>query len=106
MKVRLSPDSRIVDACIAYGGMAATPSRATATEQSLVGQRWSEDAAQRAAQYLQQDFSPISDHHGSDWYRATVAANLLVGFALETATGPAPLRMPPRSTGTILPGGA
>ena len=106
MKVRLDPDGRVESASIAYGGMAATPSRAAATERAITGQRWSEDAARRASAHIRQDFTPISDHRGSDWYRATVAENLLIGFALETATGPAPIRMPARSTGTILPGGA
>lgn len=105
MKVRLGAEDRVLSAAIAYGGMAATPKRAEHVEQALFGHRWCEDTARAAAARLADDFAPISDHRGSDWYRQTVAENLLIGFALESAASPSPLRLPARSTGTVLPGG-
>jgi xanthine dehydrogenase small subunit len=101
MRVRLDDDGCVTAAWIAYGGMAATPKRATLTEQALLGRRWGEDAARDAAEKLSEDYAPITDHRGSDWYRATVAANLLIGFSLESQGH----TLPARSTGTVQPGG-
>jgi len=62
---------------IAFGGMAATPKRATHTEQALLGQAWNEASLERAIQALQQDFQPLTDMRASAEYRSKVAANLL-----------------------------
>lgn len=62
---------------IAFGGMAATPKRATHTEQALLGQVWNEASLEQAIQALQQDFQPLSDMRASAEYRSKVAANLL-----------------------------
>jgi xanthine dehydrogenase small subunit len=100
MYVRL--DGAIVaEARLAYGGMAATPARATKTEAALVGQPWTEATVEAACARLAQDFTPLSDHRGSAWYRATLAANLLRGFFHETLDDPAP-RLTPRHSGTVL----
>lgn len=68
---------RVTAARIAFGGMAGTPARAPACEAALIGQPWSEDAVEAAAQALARDYSPLSDARGSSAYRLTVAANLL-----------------------------
>ncbi|MFO0598470.1 MAG: xanthine dehydrogenase small subunit [Myxococcaceae bacterium] len=70
----------------AFGGMAATPKRAAKAEALVVGKPWTKDTAEAAAQALASDFTPMTDHRGSDRYRAMVAANLLRGFFEETAT--------------------
>jgi xanthine dehydrogenase small subunit len=75
---------------LAYGGMAATPSRAPKTEAKLIGARWDEANVEAAAKTLDEDFAPISDHRGSAWYRATLARNLLRGFFRETVASPSP----------------
>ncbi|WP_340054482.1 FAD binding domain-containing protein, partial [Pseudomonas sp. JAI120] len=62
---------------LAFGGMAATPKRATNAEQALVGQPWSEATFEAAAMALHDDFKPLTDVRGSSGYRLTVAANLL-----------------------------
>jgi len=99
MFVRL--DGEIVaQARLGYGGVAATPSRAPATEAALVGQPWTEATVEAACARLADDFTPIADHRGSAWYRATVAANLLRGFYHETLEEPAP-RLTPRHSGTV-----
>ena len=74
----------IVNARVAFGGMAATPARAALTEQALQGKTWNEDAALEAMQALETDFSPMSDMRASAAYRMVTAKNLLYRFHLET----------------------
>ena len=81
----LTLKGEIVEDCrIAYGGMAATPKRATHSEQSLKGKDWNEKAVRAAMQTLAQDYSPLSDMRASDKNRMLSAANLLYRFYLET----------------------
>lgn len=77
-------DGVIADARIAFGGMAATPKRASQAEASLNGQAWSEATLQAAMQMLAQDYSPLSDMRASGEYRMKAAQNLLRRFWLET----------------------
>ena len=65
------------DARLAFGGIAATPKRASAAETVLRGRPFTEAAATAAAAALAQDFQPISDWRGSAAYRLAVACNLL-----------------------------
>lgn len=85
MRVRVNEEGVITEARVAYGGMAATPARASATEAALVGALFAESTFVRASEELANDFQPLDDHRGSAWYRSTVARNLLIGFFLETA---------------------
>ncbi|MGS4946397.1 xanthine dehydrogenase small subunit [Meridianimarinicoccus sp. RP-17] len=87
-------EGRITRSRIAFGGMAATPKRATAAEQALQGQVWSQAAFDAAAKALEQDFRPLSDWRASAAYRMLSAQNLLRRFYLEqdTATA-APVRL-------------
>ncbi|MGK5025611.1 xanthine dehydrogenase small subunit [Janthinobacterium sp. RB2R34] len=75
---------RIVDARIAFGGMAATPQRATQTETFLRNQSWTEDNLVIAMGLLADDYAPLSDMRASNTYRMTTAQNLLRRFWLET----------------------
>jgi xanthine dehydrogenase small subunit len=83
----LDGDGTIIDARVAFGGMAATPRRARATEDALRGQPWNEGTLRAARAAIATDFAPISDMRASDWYRRTVAANLLTRLFTETAPG-------------------
>jgi xanthine dehydrogenase small subunit len=74
----------ILQARIAYGGMAATPKRAAHAEAALAGQPWSAATVQTAMGALAQDYPPQLDRRTSSGYRARVAANLLYRFWLET----------------------
>jgi xanthine dehydrogenase small subunit len=76
---------RVTEARIAYGGLAATPSRAAGAEQVLQGSEWNEQNVQQAMAALESDFEPISDMRASAAYRKLVAQNLLWRFYLETA---------------------
>ncbi|EHD23817.1 MULTISPECIES: xanthine dehydrogenase small subunit [Brenneria] len=64
-------------AYIAFGGMAATPKRASACEQALIGRPWQRATIELAALALAQDYTPLSDFRASGAYRLLVARNLL-----------------------------
>ncbi len=76
---------KVTAARIAFGGMAATPKRALATEATLIGKVWSAETIEAAAQAIAADFQPLTDMRASDAYRLTVAANLLRRFWHEVA---------------------
>ncbi|HEX7759043.1 MAG TPA: xanthine dehydrogenase small subunit [Caulobacteraceae bacterium] len=76
-------DGAVITARIAFGGMAATPKRALATEAALMGQPWTETGVTLAAEALAEDFQPISDMRASAGYRLTAAQNLLIKTFLE-----------------------
>jgi len=101
MLVEVDEGGIVTRARLGFGGMAATPMRATATEAALIGQQWGEDAAKASAPLLETDFSPMDDHRGTAWFRRTLSRNLLLGFALET-TDRTFVSLPSRHTGTIV----
>ena len=105
---------RIADARIAYGGMAATPKRALATERAVAGLRLRDPTSWApAANTLAEDFSPIDDHRASAGYRMRVARSLLLKALAEIAGRPTSetritgFREPERDgrTGRTPPGG-
>ncbi|MDR6350422.1 MULTISPECIES: xanthine dehydrogenase small subunit [unclassified Pantoea] len=67
----------IVEARLAFGGMAATPKRALAAEAQLLGQPLHLSAIEKACAALSVDFQPLSDFRASADYRLQVARNLL-----------------------------
>ncbi len=81
---------RIAEARIAYGGMAATPKRAAATEAALLGQPFAEATFRDAMAALARDFQPIDDMRASAAYRLKVAQNLLLKAYVETADATSP----------------
>jgi xanthine dehydrogenase small subunit len=83
---------RVVAARIAFGGVAAIPSRAPATENALIGRAWNEDSIERAAAALSQDFKPLTDLRASSAYRLKAAGNLLRRFYLAHGGSTMPLR--------------
>lgn len=98
--VQLSESGIVEQARFAFGGVAATPARARKTEQAIEGKLWNEENVESILSFLEQDFTPLSDHRGSAWYRAKVTANLLRGFYLETRENHQP-SLPYRPTGTV-----
>ena len=76
-------DDKVHEVRISYGGMAATPKRATRCEQALHGGPLNESAIADAKAALQEDFAPISDCRASADYRALVAGNLLERMVRE-----------------------
>ena len=74
----------VTEARIAFGGMAATPKRASATEAMLIGKPWTEGTVSAAMTMMAQDYAPLSDMRASSAYRMTTAQNLLRRFWFET----------------------
>ncbi len=74
----------VSEARIAFGGMAATPKRAAATEALLVGKPWNENTVSAAMAMMAQDYAPLSDMRASSAYRMKTAQNLLRRFWFET----------------------
>ncbi|MGG1946633.1 xanthine dehydrogenase small subunit [Trinickia sp. NRRL B-1857] len=77
-------DGTVASARIAFGGMAATPKRASLAEAALIGGAWNEHAVERAMHALAGDYQPLTDLRASSRYRSTIARNLLRRFWLET----------------------
>lgn len=82
-RVDLDDQDRIVAARLAYGGVAATPARATAVEAWLVGRPWTLETVLAAKSQLQSAFSPLTDLRGSAEYRNRLVANLFEKFFVE-----------------------
>jgi xanthine dehydrogenase small subunit len=74
----------IVEARVAFGGMAATPKRASHTEAALTGKPWTETTLRAAGAALATDYTPLTDMRATAVYRMQVAQNLLKRFYLET----------------------
>ena len=75
---------RVAAVRIAYGGMAATPKRAAAVEQALVGRPWRRDAVEAGMAAMGRDFQPLTDMRAGAEYRLRVAQNLLLKCFVET----------------------
>jgi xanthine dehydrogenase small subunit len=75
---------RIERCRVAFGGLAATPKRAPATESALSGEAWTEATVRAAMAALENDYTPLTDMRASAPYRAASARNLLYRFFLET----------------------
>jgi len=76
---------RITAARIAFGGLAAIPARARATEAALIGRPWHHDSFEGAVPALAEDFKPLTDLRASSEYRLRGAGNLLRRFYLQFA---------------------
>ena len=83
----------MVDARIAFGGMAEIPRRATHCEAALMGNSWQEQTISNAMQALASDFQPISDFRASADYRLSVSQNFIKRLFLELQPGAAPVRV-------------
>jgi xanthine dehydrogenase molybdopterin binding subunit/xanthine dehydrogenase small subunit len=82
--VDLDGQNVVCHARLAYGGVAATPSRAKNTESALLGKVWSEETIENVLPILRAEFTPISDVRGSADYRSGLIANLLEKFFYES----------------------
>ena len=60
---------------IGLGGVAATPLRATATEDVLRGGPWTTDTVREAAAVLGREGTPIDDHRASAAFRAAMLSS-------------------------------
>jgi len=74
----------VVEARIAFGGMAVIPKRATGVERALRGSPWDDASVARALLEFDKDFRPIDDMRASAKYRMQTAKNLLLRYFAET----------------------
>ncbi|MFM7704160.1 MAG: xanthine dehydrogenase small subunit [Rubrivivax sp.] len=94
MVLSLDASARIVEARLAFGGMAATVRRAPGAEAVLVGQPWTEQRLRAAQAALDADFTPLTDLRASASYRRQAARGLLERLWLETrADAPLPAHL-------------
>ena len=70
-------DGMVAAATIGLGGVAATPLRARATEDALVGQPWTEETVRRAGDVLRSEGTPITDTRASADYRRAMLGEAL-----------------------------
>lgn len=85
--LELDDSGAITHARLAYGGIAATPVRARAAEDALLGRPWTRESVAAVAPLLAQVGTPMSDHRGSASYRAAMTVRLLEKFWAETSSG-------------------
>jgi xanthine dehydrogenase small subunit len=102
--LELDANGCISKARLAYGGVGATPMRAHAVEQALLGRTWTRESVAAVAPMLADAFTPMTDHRGSADYRRAMAVRLLEKFQHETSVGrrvgpqpPPVLQAPPRA---------
>ncbi|RYC11816.1 xanthine dehydrogenase small subunit [Ciceribacter ferrooxidans] len=82
----------VADVRIAFGGMAATPKRASAVEATLLGRPWTEATIASARPAFDDDYKPLTDWRASAEYRQLAAKNLLTRFFLEASGTPQELK--------------
>ncbi|MFQ4135357.1 xanthine dehydrogenase small subunit [Nodosilinea sp. PGN35] len=81
--VDVDGDNQILKARLGYGGVAATPARAIAVEEFLLGKPWTMATVQASKPLLQEAFTPLSDLRGSAEYRKRLVVNLFKKFYVE-----------------------
>jgi len=80
MALDLDAAGRIRHARFGFGGVAATPLRATAAEEAVIGLPWNLATVARAQAALDRTIHPIGDHRGSAEYRLEVSKALIKKF--------------------------
>jgi xanthine dehydrogenase small subunit len=81
--IDVDSNNQIVHARLGYGGVAATPVRAIAVEEWLIGKPWTLTTIQQAKPLLREAFTPLTDLRGSANYRKQLVANLFEKFFVE-----------------------
>jgi len=74
---------KVACCAISYGGMAATPKRASHVEKALLGKPWTKETVNAALPEFAEDFTPMSDMRASKEYRLKAAQNMLQRYFLE-----------------------
>jgi xanthine dehydrogenase molybdopterin binding subunit/xanthine dehydrogenase small subunit len=82
--VDLDQQNVVRHARLAYGGVAAMPSRAKKTESALLGKVWNEETIENVLPILRTEFIPISDVRGSAEYRSGLITSLLEKFYFDS----------------------
>ena len=77
-------DGVVRQARIGLGGVAATPLRATATEEALTGRPWTERTVREAAAVMAAEGTPMDDHRASASYRSAMLGQSLLRFYAQS----------------------
>ena len=80
----LADDGTIAEIMIGIGGAAATPLRATATEDFLRGRAWTTETADAAVAVLVTEGTPMDDHRASSAFRRAMLGQSVRKFFVET----------------------
>ena len=83
----LDDDGRVASVRIGLGGVAATPLRATAAEETLTGRPWTSETISAAAGELARAGTPMGDHRASGGYRIAMLRNSLLKFYADNPGG-------------------
>lgn len=81
--IDLDENQNIIQARLAYGGVAPIPIRATPVEEMLIGKPWHLDTILDIKPILKQTFTPLTDLRASAEYRQLLVANLCEKFFHE-----------------------
>ena len=81
----LTPDGRVARLQAAYGGIAATPIRASALEAAAAGRPWTRETIDALLPVAATLGTPLSDLRGTADYRRAMVGRLLEKFFAETA---------------------
>ena len=76
-------ENKIFNVRLVFGGMAATPKRASSAENILEGKVFDASIAKLAQLALENDFTPMSDMRATSDYRMQVAKNLILKCQVE-----------------------
>lgn len=79
-------DGAVADIRIGVGGAAATTLRARDTEAALLGKPWTAETFDAAADVMQAEGTPMSDHRASARYRSATLAQSIRRFYEEVAS--------------------
>jgi carbon-monoxide dehydrogenase medium subunit len=85
-RVKVDARGKCVAAIIAIGAAAPTPVHAVKAEAALVGQLFTEESIEKAADLAVAETRPIDDVHGTAWYRRKLT-RVLVARCLRKAGG-------------------
>ncbi|MCC6647572.1 MAG: xanthine dehydrogenase molybdopterin binding subunit [Polyangiaceae bacterium] len=77
LRVEVDPAGVVVDARLAFGGVAKMPVRARETEARLIGAPWSKETIELAEASLSRELSPIADVRAGDAFRRGLTGSLL-----------------------------
>jgi carbon-monoxide dehydrogenase medium subunit len=86
VRVKLDGAGKCESAIIAVGAAAPTPLRIGKAEKVLIGQPFTQEAIEEAAEVASQEIKPIDDVHGTAWYRRKLT-RVLVTRTLREAGG-------------------
>jgi xanthine dehydrogenase small subunit len=81
--LRLAGDGTVAEARIGLGGVAATPLRALAVEEALIGRPWTRATVAEAAGLMAEAGTPLTDHRASSQYRTAMLRTSLLKFFAE-----------------------